>query len=593
MDASGSCAVEVQPAATHGTQGENTVGIGELAARTGLPVKTIRYYSDIGLRPESGRSRGGHRRYAADALPRLRLIQRLRALDTPIDSIATVMTGQHSLADLVTRELDTVQAHMRELTWRQGILWTLDDCPELERLRRLALLAEVGKLDEAHDRLVRYWHWALPTSLPHRLPRAVIEGAVPVPPATPTGTTVLAYAELHALTSGDDRRRHPQSHQVGDVATPRRSVHTSAPGYATQRTTARSRCATGGSPSLSPAKPRLNPPPPARDTSPLPWPPCMSKSPASRWPRSTGPTAPTPQSASPKRPEEPGAITPPLTTQSDHAPSAAGEYATPDYARLPVRSPDNELGVRLVLINEGGPRVGCPGFGVMVFWTAFLPPHHHAGRPKTQTMITSVPAFASMAMLINMAPGPDTLLVVRTSMTQGRQGGLAAALGILTGCAGWGIATAAGLTAVLTASPPAYDMLRICGAAYLAYLGATALWHSRRPAGPEPAGQTTTPAGRSSAFRAGMGTNLLNPKAGVFYMSLIPQFVPPGAPMFSTTLLFTAIDVIELAAWYWLLSHAASALGTRIQRPVFRRRLEQLTGVVFLGFAAALLTYRP
>ncbi|GAA2689611.1 MerR family transcriptional regulator [Streptomyces lunalinharesii] len=203
---------------THGTQGEDTVGIGELAARTGLPVKTIRYYSDIGLLPESGRSRGGHRRYAADALPRLRLIQRLRALDTPIAAIATVMTGEHSLADLVTRELDTVQAHLRELTWRQGMLRTLDDCPEPERLRRLALLAEVGKLDEAHDRLVRYWHWALPTSLPHHLTQAVIEGAVPVPPVTPNSTTALAYAELHALTSKDDRRRQPQSHQVGDVA---------------------------------------------------------------------------------------------------------------------------------------------------------------------------------------------------------------------------------------------------------------------------------------------------------------------------------------------------------------------------------------
>ncbi|MEU5302830.1 MerR family transcriptional regulator [Streptomyces noursei] len=203
---------------THGTHGENAVGIGELAARTGLPVKTIRYYSDIGLLPESGRSRGGHRRYAPDALPRLQLIQRLRALDTPIAAIAKVMTGEHSLAELVTRELDTVQAHMRELTWRQEMLRTLDDCPEPERLRRLALLAEVGKPDEAHDRLVRYWHWALPTSLPHRLTQAVIEGAVPVPPATPTSTTALAYAELHALTSGEDRRRQPQSHQIGDVA---------------------------------------------------------------------------------------------------------------------------------------------------------------------------------------------------------------------------------------------------------------------------------------------------------------------------------------------------------------------------------------
>ncbi|MFD7288303.1 hypothetical protein [Streptomyces sp. NPDC059863] len=129
-----------------------------------------------------------------------------------IAAIARVMTGEHSLADLVTRELDTVQAHMRELTWRQGMLRTLDDCSELERLRRLALLAEVGKLDGAHDRLVRYWHWALTTSLPHRLTRAVIEGAVPAPPATPISTTALAYAELHALTSGEDRRRHAAHH---------------------------------------------------------------------------------------------------------------------------------------------------------------------------------------------------------------------------------------------------------------------------------------------------------------------------------------------------------------------------------------------
>ncbi|MFJ2863409.1 MerR family transcriptional regulator [Kitasatospora sp. NPDC087314] len=202
----------------HGTQGGDTVGIGELAARTGLPVKTIRYYSDIGLLPESGRSPGGHRRYGTDALSRLRLIQRLRALDTPIAAIAAVMTGEHALADLVTRELDTVRVQLRGLTWRQGALRALDDCPEPERLRRLALLAEVGSPDETHDRLVRYWHWALPAGLPRRLAQAVIEGAVPEPPASPTSTTVLAYAELHALATGDGRRRQPQSRQVGDVA---------------------------------------------------------------------------------------------------------------------------------------------------------------------------------------------------------------------------------------------------------------------------------------------------------------------------------------------------------------------------------------
>ncbi|MGW5127577.1 LysE family translocator [Streptomyces sp. NPDC004069] len=207
-------------------------------------------------------------------------------------------------------------------------------------------------------------------------------------------------------------------------------------------------------------------------------------------------------------------------------------------------------------------------------------------------MIAAGLAFAGVAMLINMAPGPDSLLVVRMSVAHGRQGGLAAALGILAGCMGWGIATAAGLTALLTASHLAYDTLRVCGAAYLVLLGATALWHSRKPAVPEPAGRTTVPAGRFAAFRVGLGTNLFNPKAGVFYMSLIPQFVPRDAQMFSATMLFTAIDVTELAAWYWLLTCAAAALSERIQRPAFRRCLEQITGVAFLGFAANLLTDR-
>ncbi|MBU3865812.1 MerR family transcriptional regulator [Streptomyces sp. 4503] len=214
---------------TDGTQDGGTVGIGELAARTGLPVKTIRYYSDIGLLPESGRTPGGHRRYASDALPRLRLIQHLRALGTPIAAIAAVMAGERSLDELVSRELDAVQEQLREATWRREVLRALDDCPAPERPRRLALLAGVGSPDDAHDRLVRYWRWALPAGLPRRLAQAVIDGAVPAPPtvptaptapaaAAPTTPTVLAYAELHALATADDRRRQPQAHQVGDVA---------------------------------------------------------------------------------------------------------------------------------------------------------------------------------------------------------------------------------------------------------------------------------------------------------------------------------------------------------------------------------------
>lgn len=214
-------------------------------------------------------------------------------------------------------------------------------------------------------------------------------------------------------------------------------------------------------------------------------------------------------------------------------------------------------------------------------------------------MLTAALAFAGVAAIINVTPGLDTLLVLRTSVAHGRDGGLAAALGILTGCLAWGVATAIGLTALLTASRFAYDALRIGGAVYLAWLGGTALWRSRRrvreqaperaPEREEAAGaEPPTPRDRWAAFRAGLGTNLLNPKAGLFYMSLIPQFIPAGVPVFGATLLLTAIDLVELALWYWIVTYAASALGERIRRPSFRRRLEQFSGVAFLGFAVNL-----
>ncbi|MFI0482692.1 LysE family translocator [Actinomadura sp. 9N215] len=210
-------------------------------------------------------------------------------------------------------------------------------------------------------------------------------------------------------------------------------------------------------------------------------------------------------------------------------------------------------------------------------------------------MITAALLFAGVAALINITPGLDTLLVFRASATHGKAAGVAAALGILTGCLGWGIATAAGLSALLAASRLAYDALRIAGAVYLIWLGTSALWRSWRDrASPQAQVDVEPPItqGRWAAYRAGVATNLLNPKAGVFYMSLIPQFIPPGAPLWSTTLLFTGIDLVELALWYWFVSGAAAALGERLRSPRFRRWLERVSGVAFLGFAANLLTGR-
>jgi len=213
-------------------------------------------------------------------------------------------------------------------------------------------------------------------------------------------------------------------------------------------------------------------------------------------------------------------------------------------------------------------------------------------------MLATVLAFAGVAALINVTPGLDTMLVLRTSIAGGRATGLVSGLGINTGCLVWGVAAAAGVTELLTASHTAFEAVRIAGAVYLSWLGCCALWRSRRRRGREtPAAETDhlsprravrAGSGRLAAFRSGLTTNLLNPKAGLFYMSLLPQFIPHGAPVFGTAMLLTLIDVAELLIWFCVLSAAASALAHLINRASFRRRMEQISGLVFIGFAVNL-----
>lgn len=222
-------------------------------------------------------------------------------------------------------------------------------------------------------------------------------------------------------------------------------------------------------------------------------------------------------------------------------------------------------------------------------------------------VLAAVLAFAGVAAVINVTPGLDTMLVLRTSVAGGRTTGLVSGLGVNAGCLAWGVAAAAGVTELLAASHAAYETLRIAGAVYLTWLGCCALWRSRRgrgqeepAAGTETAGADHRPplgalhagSGRLAAFRSGLTTNLLNPKAGVFYMSLLPQFIPHGAPVFSTAMLLTLIDVTELLIWFCVLSAAASALAHRINRASFRRRMEQISGLVFIGFAVNLAVDR-
>jgi threonine/homoserine/homoserine lactone efflux protein len=206
-------------------------------------------------------------------------------------------------------------------------------------------------------------------------------------------------------------------------------------------------------------------------------------------------------------------------------------------------------------------------------------------------MLTASLAFAAVAAIVTITPGLDTMLVLRATIGGGRRGGLLAALGVTFGCLVWATASALGLTALLATSRFAFDALRIAGACYLLWLGARALW-SARLADARPARDGAEPLTGLTALRQGLVTNLLNPKVGLFYMSLLPQFLPAGAPVLWTSLLFAVIHNIEGLLWFAGVILAAGAARRTLSRPLVRRRLRQLTGIAFIGFGLRLAVSR-
>ncbi|MFF4954179.1 LysE family translocator [Streptomyces chattanoogensis] len=216
-------------------------------------------------------------------------------------------------------------------------------------------------------------------------------------------------------------------------------------------------------------------------------------------------------------------------------------------------------------------------------------------------MLTSLLGFTAVAALLTISPGPDFAVVLRTAIGSGRRAALCSALGIAAGCFVWGLAGAVGLTAMLAASEAAYDVLRVAGALYLMWLGVQALRSARRiRAGRGTARPGETAAGPETtddddevrltplrAFRTGLLTNVLNPKVGVVYMSLLPQFIPHGASVIATTLLLVAVHAVLGVVWLGSIAVAVHRARAVFQRPRVRRRLDQATDAVLLALGAA------
>ena len=187
-------------------------------------------------------------------------------------------------------------------------------------------------------------------------------------------------------------------------------------------------------------------------------------------------------------------------------------------------------------------------------------------------------AFAGLCVLLAVTPGPDTFLVLRYSLV--RPGaGLAASVGSAVGSILWALAVALGLAALLEQSAEIYRIVKIAGGLYLIYLGVTAFIASRRAAAHGPDLQVRTTSLRSG-FIAGTLSTMMNPKVGLFFLAIAPQFVPRDGNAIGNTLILGAIDAVVAAGYLAVVAILASRAVAWLKKPAVTKVLERVSAAI-------------
>ncbi|WP_333826602.1 LysE family translocator [Pararhodobacter sp.] len=204
-------------------------------------------------------------------------------------------------------------------------------------------------------------------------------------------------------------------------------------------------------------------------------------------------------------------------------------------------------------------------------------------------------AYVVLATALAVAPGPDVLFVVANGMRHKVKGAIASALGIGCGSIFHAIAAALGISAVVAASPVAFETLRYAGAAYLLYLGVQALRSWANHADTPSPHDAPIEISLWDVFRRGLITNILNPKVVVFYLALLPQFVSVelgniGLQIFLLGSIHNVIGVTFLVG----VGLAAGKASGWVAQTGFGRWMDGIAGVFFIGLAMRLaLTGKP
>lgn len=192
--------------------------------------------------------------------------------------------------------------------------------------------------------------------------------------------------------------------------------------------------------------------------------------------------------------------------------------------------------------------------------------------------------YIGVVVAIILLPGPDTALVTKNALIHGRDAALGSAIGVNAGLSVWTLATALGVAAVIRSSATVYDTLKLVGAMYLIWIGLRALWDSRSVKdGTQTTVGSTRRIGWGGGFRQGVLSNLANPKVGIFFTSLLPQFISPGHAAFPQMMLLGVIFVSLNIPWMCSYAVAAVRLSDVLSRARVKAAIDRFTGIVLIA----------
>ncbi len=199
--------------------------------------------------------------------------------------------------------------------------------------------------------------------------------------------------------------------------------------------------------------------------------------------------------------------------------------------------------------------------------------------------------FVALSALLIVTPGPDTALIIRNALASGPRAASFSAVGVATGILAWATAATLGVGVLMERSSVAFTVLKLAGAAYLCYLGARSLLSKAATDDPTGFAAQRRPLADRGAFRQGLLSNLLNPKTGAFFVTVLPQFLNAGDPEIRLVVMVVAFEAM-LLAWLIAYGHVVSRAGRSAFGARIRQALTRVTGVVLIGLGARLALER-